>query len=110
MIQAPKLAWGTSMLIKSILPDVPIKNPRWRPFSKMDPHKINLRHNAGPIWTNNELIHCGDKINVLRMLISPINVRVLSEQHCKHSRVKKTHNILDKQEHFHHTQNALIMF
>ena len=32
--------------------DGPSKNPRWRPFSKMDTHKINLRHKAGPIWTN----------------------------------------------------------
>ena len=52
VIQAPKLPWGISMVIKSILPDGPIKNPIWRPFSKMDTHKINLRHKAGPIWTN----------------------------------------------------------
>ncbi len=56
-----------------------------------------------------ELIYCGDTINVLSMLSSPTNALVLSEQHDKHCGVKK-HNILDKQEHFHHTQNAIIIF
>ena len=58
--QAPTLAWGISMVIKSILPDGPIKNPRWRPFFKMDTHKINLRHRAGPYL--DELIYSGDNI------------------------------------------------
>ena len=55
-----------------------------------------------------ELIYCGDNINVLRMLVSPINVSVLSEQHCKHSSVKKNPIIinLDKQDRF----NAHITF
>ena len=33
----------------------------------------------------------------------------ISEQHCKHSRVKQL-NILYKQEHFHNTQNALFNY
>ena len=94
------------MVTRSILPEGPIKNPRWRPFSKMDTN--NQFTSSGCIYLD-ELIYCGDKIDVLEMHISPINTHVLSEQHCKHYRVKK-HNVLDKQEHFHHTQNALIIF
>ena len=40
--------------------------------TKMDTHKINLRHKAGPTW--DVLIYFGDTINVRRMLISLTNV------------------------------------
>ena len=84
VIQAPKLAWGISM----------VNSTRWANLkSKMaaifqDGHSQTQFASYG--WTYlDELIYCGDKINVLIMLISPINARMISDQHFKHSRVNK---------------------
>ena len=69
VIEASKLACDISMVIKSILSDLSIKNPRWRPFSEMAAIKCILLHQAGPTWPTSQLVG-----QHFKMLKSPLNV------------------------------------
>ena len=66
------LACDISIVIKSILSDWPIENPRWRPFSKMATDKEISLYKAGSKLA--EFVYLRVKINVLNMLKSPLNV------------------------------------
>ena len=67
VIQALKLACGISMVIKSILSDWPIENPRWQPFSKIATKKYILLHEVEPNWPNSSIFcqnHCFEDAEV----------------------------------------------
>ena len=62
VIQTPTLACDISIVIKSILSDWTIENPRWQPFSKMATDTYISLYKAGPKLA--ELIYLCVKINV----------------------------------------------